>query len=76
MPWPNRYLVSPDVAKEEAPEAYEEWQLAKAAEEADEETDVEVNEDAAEETAEESGDETAAETESVESDEEQTNGNE
>ncbi len=76
LPWPNRYLVSPDVAKEEAPEAYEEWQLAKAAEEADEETDVEVNEDAAEETAEESGDETAAETESVESDEEQTNGNE
>ena len=24
-PWPNRYTVSPDVAKREAPEAYLKW---------------------------------------------------
>ncbi len=32
-PWPNRYTVSPDVAAEEAPEAYAEWIAAQAAEE-------------------------------------------
>ncbi|HCP99765.1 MAG TPA: hypothetical protein DIT99_03300 [Candidatus Latescibacteria bacterium] len=31
-PWPNRYTVSPDVAAEEAPEAYAEWIAAPAAE--------------------------------------------
>ncbi len=31
-PWPNRYTVSPDVAAEEAPEAYAEWIAAQAAE--------------------------------------------
>ena len=31
-PWPNRYTVSPNVAVEEAPEAYAEWIAAQAAE--------------------------------------------
>ena len=72
LPWPNRYVVSPDVAKEEAPDVYEEWQLERAAEEAEEETAEEANQDVAEESAEE----TPEATESVESDEEQAGGNE
>ena len=32
-PWPNRYTVSPDVAAEEAPEAYAEWIVEQSAEE-------------------------------------------
>ena len=31
-PWPNRYTVSPDVAAEEAPEAYAEWIAERTAE--------------------------------------------
>ena len=72
LPWPNRYLVSPDVAKEEAPEVYEEWRLEKAAEE----TSGDADEETAADTAGESAEDTAGETESVESDQEQASGNE
>lgn len=84
LPWPNRYVVSPDVAKEEAPDIYEEWELAKAAEEALEDTEGETAVDTAEESAEDtaantaegSAEETTVATESVESDEQQASGNE
>ena len=79
LPWPNRYVVSPDVAKEEAPDVYEEWRQATAAERVEEEAAEQPGEDAgqatADETVDESVEEPAQETESVESNEEQTSEN-
>ena len=77
LPWPNRYLVSPDVAKEEAPDVYEEWHQAKAAAGADEEgsteqSGAETTEETSGDAAGESVEETAGETESVESNEDRT----